>query len=96
MKIRYTGFELFLTIDVLGLRGTHRHLREIDCSLAVVGGLVLNLGANQYTDTACGAKKCFVVAAVAGNITTTVNKGRQAGPMSSLLFLDVFGGIEPS
>ena len=35
-------------------------------------------------------KKCFIAAAAAGNITTTVNKGRQARPMSSLLPLDVF------
>ena len=33
------------------------------------------------------AKKCFIAAA---DITTTVNKGRQAGPMSSLLLLDVY------
>ena len=53
--------------------------------------LALNPGANQCTGPACGAKKCFIVAAVAGNITTTVNKGRQAGPMSSLLLLNVYG-----
>ena len=52
--------------------------------------LALNLGANQYTGPACGAKKCFIGAAAAGYITTTVNKGRQAGPMSSLLILDVY------
>ena len=52
---------------------------------------MLNPGANQYTGPACGAKKCFIVAAVAGDITTTVNKGRRAGPMSSLLLLDVGG-----
>ena len=39
---------------------------------------------------ACGAKKCFIAAAVAGDITTTVNKGRRARPMSSLLLLDVY------
>ena len=53
--------------------------------------LALNAGANQYTDPTYSAKKCFIVAAAAGNITTTVNKGRQAGPMSSLLLLDLCG-----
>ena len=51
---------------------------------------MLNLGANQYTGPACGTKKCFIGAAAAGDITTTVNKGRQAGSMSSLLILDVY------
>ena len=51
---------------------------------------MLNPGANQYTGPSCAAKKCFIVAAVVGDITTTVNKGRQAGPMSSLLLLDVY------
>ena len=53
--------------------------------------LALNLGANQYTGPACGAKKSFIGAAAAGDITATVNKGRQAGPISSLLILDVYG-----
>ena len=39
--------------------------------------LALNPGANQYT----GATVCFMVV---GNITTTVKKGRRAGPMSGL------------
>ena len=52
--------------------------------------MALNLGANQYTGPACGTKKCFIAAAAAGNITTTVNKGRRARPMSSLLLLDVY------
>ena len=52
--------------------------------------LALIPGANQYTGPACGAKKFFIAAAAAGDITTTVNKGRQAGPMSSLLLLDVY------
>ena len=52
--------------------------------------LALYPGANQYTGPACGAKKCFIVAAAAGDITTTINKGRRAGPMSSLLLLDVY------
>ena len=47
--------------------------------------------ANQYTGPAYNAKKCFIAAAVAGNITTTVHKGRQGRPMSSLLLLDVYG-----
>ena len=55
------------------------------------GPLVLNPGANQYTGPPCGAKKCFIAAAAAGNISTTVIKGRQAGPLSSLLILDVYG-----
>ena len=49
---------------------------------------MLNPGANQYTGP---AKKCFIAAAAAGDITTIVNKGRWAGPMSSLLLLDVYG-----
>ena len=53
--------------------------------------LALNLGANQYTDLQCGTKKCFIVAAAPDKITTTVNKGRQARPMSNLLLLDVYG-----
>ena len=52
--------------------------------------LALDPGANQYSGPTYGAKKCFIVAAVAGDITTTVNKGRQAGPVSSLLFIDVY------
>ena len=52
--------------------------------------LALNPGANQYTGPACGTKKCFIAAAAAGDISTTINKGRRAGPMSSLLFLDVY------
>ena len=55
--------------------------------------LALNPGANQYTGPACGAKKCFIAAAAAGDITTTINKGRRAGPMSSLLLLDVYGSM---
>ena len=55
---------------------------------------MLNPRANQYTGLAgpaCGTKKCFIAAAAAGNITTTVNKGRQPRLMSSLLLLDVYG-----
>ena len=51
---------------------------------------MLNPGANQYTGPACGAKKCFIAAAEAGNITTTVNKGKRAWPMNRLLLLDVY------
>ena len=57
----------------------HRHLREIDCSLAVVVGLT--------TGAECGGKskhvapkKCFIVAVAAGDITTPVNEGRRARP----------------
>ena len=56
--------------------------------------LGLNLGANQYTGPTYSAKKCFIGAAGAGNITTTVNKGRRAMPMSSLLPSDVYGVVE--
>ena len=49
--------------------------------------LALYLGANPYTGPACGANKCFIAA---GYITTTINQGRRAGPMSSLLLLDVY------
>ena len=59
----------------------HRHLREIDCSLAVVGG--------PAAGAECGGKSIhlpciqrqidFIAAAAAGNITTTVNKGRWPG-----------------
>ena len=52
---------------------------------------MLNQGANQYTGPSCGTKKCFIAAAAAGDITSTVNKGRRAGPMGSLLLLDVYG-----
>ena len=60
----------------------HRHLREIYCSLAIVGGLAaawpiaLNPRAKQYTYPTFSAKACFMVAV---DITTSVNKGRQAG-----------------
>ena len=52
--------------------------------------LVLNAGANQYTHPAYRTKKCFIAAAAAGNITTTVNRDRQAGAMMSLLLLDAY------
>ena len=67
---------------------SHRHLRYIDYSSAIVGGpaaiqaMALNLGANQNTGPTFSDKACFMVA---GNITTSVNKGRWAGPMSGLL-----------
>ena len=53
--------------------------------------LALNVGVNQYTCPACGTKKCFIAAAVAGDITTNVIKGRQPRPMSSLILLDAYG-----
>ena len=52
--------------------------------------LVLNARANQYSCPAYSAKKGFIAAAVAGDITTTVNKGRRADKMSRLLLLDVY------
>ena len=55
--------------------------------------LALNAGATQYTCPVYSVKKCFIAAAVAGDITTTVNTGRQAGPKSSLLLFDVYGII---
>ena len=58
----------------------HIHLREIDCSLAVVGRPAASAesGAYQYTGPAYSTKKCFMAAAAASYITTTVNKG--SGP----------------
>ena len=67
----------------------HRHLKEIDCSLAIVSGqatiwaMVLNLGANQYTGPAYSTKACFIVA---GDITTTVSEGGQLGQWVVYLF----------
>ena len=64
----------------------HRHLREIDISLGVVArpaiesDMELNPGAIQYTRLAYSAKVCFMAF---GDITTSVNKGRRPGPMSS-------------
>ena len=43
--------------------------------------LALQVGANQFTGPAYSAKVCYMVV---GDITTTVNKGRQYGPMSEL------------
>ena len=51
----------------------HRHLRETDRSLAIVGSptfdsaMALNPGANQCTSPAFSAKACFMVA---GDITS--------------------------
>ena len=53
--------------------------------------MALNPGANQYTCPAYSVKVYFIVAMVAGNITTAVKRGRRAGPMSGLLPLDVNG-----
>ena len=44
--------------------------------------MTLNPVEIKYTGPAYSAKACFMVA---GNITTKVNKGRQARPMSSLI-----------
>ena len=46
---------------------------------------------NQCTHAAYSAKVYLMVAMVAGNITTSVNKGRQARPMGDLLLLYVYG-----
>ena len=43
--------------------------------------MALNPGANQYTGHAFSTKACFMVA---GDRTTSVNKGKRAGPMSDL------------
>ena len=73
--------------QVFVLRLDHRRLREIDHSTAIVGGsaaacaMALNPGAYQYTGPTFRHKACFMVA---GYITTRVNKGRWAGPMSGL------------
>ena len=79
-----------------GIKEEHRHLREIDRSWPQLAGqlLALNVGANQYTCPTYSTKKCFIVAAAAGDITTTVNRGKWAGPMSSLLLLDVYENEE--
>ena len=73
------------------LHCNHRHLRKIDCSAAVVGRLPVGAesGGKSIPWPRMWSQKCFIAAAAAGDITTTVNKGRQAGPMSSLL--DVYG-----
>ena len=69
----------------------HRHLREIYCSPAIVGrpaapwAMALNPGANEYTGPSLSAKACCMVA---GDITTSVNKG-QANERST--YLDVYG-----
>ena len=70
----------------------HRHLREIDCTLAIVGGSAADAesGGKSIHWPRMWCQKCFIAAAAAGYITTTVNKGRWAGPMSSLLLLDVY------
>ena len=80
----------------------HRHLREIDCLSAIVGGpasawaMALNPGANQYTGPAFSTKACFLVA---GDITTSVNKGRQAGDITTSvneqsIYLDVYARVQ--
>ena len=74
-------------------RQDHRHLREIDCSLAIVGGT-----ATAYShDTESRGKSIHwpriqlqSVFLVVGSITTTVNKDRgQANERS--ITLDVYG-----
>ena len=67
----FLSFLLALPIDNLAIAGRP----------ATIQAMAMNLGANQYTSPKFGAKACFMVA---GNITTSVNKGRWAGPMSGL------------
>ena len=50
-------------------------------------------GGKSIRSPAYSVKVCFIVATVAGNITTSVNRGRQAGPMSGVLLLDVYDPI---
>ena len=62
--------------------------------MAIVGGPAAGSesgGINQYTGPTYSTKKCFIAAAADGDITTTVNKGRRDGPMSSLLLVDDYG-----
>ena len=74
-----------MLIEICGIQSKgfimddHKHLREIDCSLAATWAMALNLGVNQYTGPAISAKACFW-----WQSTTNVNKGRQAWPMSGL------------
>ena len=74
----------------------HRHPREIDRSSAIVVGLAAaqaspgngtESGGISIHWPAFSAKTCFLLA---GDITTSVNKGRQARPMSGLSHLDVY------
>ena len=57
----------------------HLHLREIDRSSLIPG-------ANQCIGQAFSAKACLMVA---GNITTSVNKGRRARPLIRCLWISV-------
>ena len=75
------------------IRLEHRHLREIDPSLAIVCGLAgawtmaLNPGANQFS-----ANTCFIVA---GNINNCYCQQTQAGQVNERsTYLDVYG-LEP-
>ena len=66
----------------------HRHLVEIGRSLAIVGvraaalGNCTEPGGKSIHWPTFSAKACFMVA---GNIITSINKGRRATPMSGLL-----------
>ena len=97
---KYVHFDSIRTADLwyqkcllCRLSHNHRHLREIGCSLAIVGGPAAGAecGGKSTQLPLIWCKKCFIAAAAAGNITTTVNKGRPGRPMSSLLLLDVYG-----
>ena len=72
----------------LTLTLSHRHLREIDLLIGRSWWAGCNMsngtesGGKRYTGPAYITKACFKVA---GDITTAVNKGRRARPMSGLL-----------
>ena len=63
----------------------HRHIREIDCSSAIVGGLAT---AYSHGAESGAAPKCFLM--VVGNITTTSIENKftrtRAGNFSCPLF----------
>ena len=66
----------------------HRHIKETDCSLAIVGGPAAAcchgaaFRAYHHTGPTYIAKACYTAV---GNIASTVNIGRQAGRMSGQL-----------
>ena len=53
-----------------------------------IKAVVVHAGANQYTCPRYCTEACFKAI---GDITTTVNKGRQAGSIRSLCIWDVYG-----
>ena len=70
---------------VMVIMSYNRHLREIDCSLAIVGGLAT---AYSHGAESGAAPKCFLM--VVGNITTTSIENKftrtRAGNFSCPLF----------